>query len=45
MVTKKQVRRFIPPEAKYLSMGQEFCAYNLNGEIVTLHYSKLFKKK
>lgn len=44
MVTKAQVKRFIPKEAMFLSMGKEFCAYNLNGEIVTLYYSNLFKK-
>lgn len=42
MVTKKQVKRFIPKGAMHLSMGKEFCAYNLNGQIITLYYKDLF---
>lgn len=42
MVTYKQVRRHIPKEAKFLSLGDNFCAYNLNGKIVTISYDKLF---
>jgi hypothetical protein len=44
MVTKKQVKQFIPKGAMHLSMGKEFCAYNLNGNIETLYYSELFPK-
>ena len=45
MVTKKQVQRFVPEGAMYLSMGKDFCAYNLNGEVVTLYYSDIFNNK
>lgn len=44
MVTKKQVKKFIPKGAINLSMGKEFCAYMLNGEVVTLYYKDIFNK-